>query len=165
MDSKTRRVVQFWLFFAFLLVFVLTSTLTLAALFFGVGEVTQANLDKMVTATLIEVAVGIVALFYAVFGLSRGAVQTDLHSVYGVGVCLAWAQAAKSQAKMKHHLEQAANYTRAAAVFPDGEVVVGRALSAADVESLDEMRSHIRSTITYLHGQLGAPESPNVGDS
>jgi 8-oxo-dGTP pyrophosphatase MutT (NUDIX family) len=68
-DDSLRRRMQVSLFVVFLAIFVATSTLTLASLFYNVGNLSQGQKDLLVKATLGEVAAGIVALFYALFGL------------------------------------------------------------------------------------------------
>jgi hypothetical protein len=70
--------VQLALFFTFLALFILTTLLVLLSLFLEIGSISDANKNWLLGVTVVEVAFGILALFYAVFGLGRDGVRRDL---------------------------------------------------------------------------------------
>lgn len=71
MNDGLKQKLQVWLFFAFLAIFSVTCVLTLLAVFSDLGSLTDAQKDKFINATLFEVAAGIIALFYSLFGLKK----------------------------------------------------------------------------------------------
>lgn len=71
MNYELKQKLQAWLFFVFLAIFSVTCTLTLLAVFSDLGSLTDDQKDKFINATLFEVAAGIIALFYSLFGLKK----------------------------------------------------------------------------------------------
>src|SRR5919205_3553670 len=79
LDQKLRTRLQVSLFVVFLAIFAATSVLTLLALFGNFGALSPEQKDLLVKATLLEVAAGVIAFFYAIFGLrnkSQAAAET-----------------------------------------------------------------------------------------
>jgi len=77
MESRPSRRMQELFLGSFLVIFILTSVLTLLALFFDLGTLTSAERAALLSATLLEVAAGIVALFYSTFRLVRHRVSNE----------------------------------------------------------------------------------------
>jgi len=67
-QNEKMRWILFWIFIGF---YVIITTLTILALFFGLGSLTEEYKRTLFTTFIIETGVGVVALFYALFGLKR----------------------------------------------------------------------------------------------
>ena len=60
---------QIWLFGTFLAIFVITSALTILAVFTDIGNLSEEYKDLLSKSTVVEVAACIIALFVGIFGL------------------------------------------------------------------------------------------------
>ncbi len=70
-ESAFRHWMRVTLFVVFLLLFTATAILTLLALFFDIGNLSDQAKERLTYVTLGEIAAGIVALFFDLFGLRR----------------------------------------------------------------------------------------------
>lgn len=73
MESKQKVVISWILFWTFWVIFVLSCLGTLAMLFLGFGEVQDTERATLINMLIGEVSVGLIALFYSVFNLKKGA--------------------------------------------------------------------------------------------
>lgn len=72
-EQKTRMC---WiLFWVFVIAFSLIVLGTLSAVFLGLGAVRDAERDVLVKVFIAEIGVAVIALFYSLFGLTRGRQQ------------------------------------------------------------------------------------------
>lgn len=71
LPPKQEAVMTWILFAVFLAIFVAVVIGTLAALFFGFGELTDNERNVLFKAFIVEVGAAIFALFYSIFGLKR----------------------------------------------------------------------------------------------
>jgi|GEM_PF-5743446 len=73
MENKQKELISWILFWTFWVIFVLYCFGTLAMLFLGFGEVQEAERPMLINMLVGEVSVGLLALFYSVFNLKKGA--------------------------------------------------------------------------------------------
>lgn len=67
-QNEKMRWILFWIFIGF---YVVITILTILALFFGLGNLTEGYKNTLFTTFIIETGVGVIALFYALFGLKK----------------------------------------------------------------------------------------------
>lgn len=77
-QSKFMKWILFWVFISF---YVIITILTIFALFFELGNLAEDYKTSLFTTFLIETGVGIITLFYSLFGLNRGNKKESIHQV------------------------------------------------------------------------------------
>ncbi len=73
-QNDKMRWILFWIFIGF---YIVITILTILALFFGLGSLAEEYKKTLFTTFIIETGVGVTVLFYALFGLKKGADDTN----------------------------------------------------------------------------------------
>lgn len=72
-QNEKMRWVLFWIFIGF---YVVITSLTLLALFFGLGSLTEGYKKPLFTTFIVETGIGVTTLFYALFALKKAPART-----------------------------------------------------------------------------------------
>ena len=71
MDEQSKKM-KWILFWVFIVIYIVVTILTILALFFGLGNLGENFKTPLLATFIIETGVGIITLFYSLFGLKKG---------------------------------------------------------------------------------------------
>ena len=85
MANDQRESMRWVLFWVFVTLFVVIVAATLLSVFFGFGNPSPGERKTLFTAFIVEIATAVFALFYSLFGLTKGQGQSRVRLGLGVG--------------------------------------------------------------------------------